>query len=210
MFFNHSVRLPEECISIILSWTIVCDVRNTLRDFAIMDPPGFRRVEDPGERPYYRTLPQDGRTPRKLSNRRAVEDYLEKEKRSDVRADLDFDFTRRLKRKSECESGEVQGKKSNLRSDVFADEEECPVVDDGSPLDGRKSSKFTLENLIQSGVKLDDRRKRLHTICKEVRSGHWGFNKYLPQKKVTKYRPQKFLKTRGNSDHFNVISTTNP
>ena len=130
-----------------------------------MDPPGFRRVEEHGERPYYRTLPQDGRTPRKSCNRRAVEDYLEKEKRSDVRAALDFDFSRRLKRKSECEDGEVQGKKSNLGSDVFADEDELPVVDDGSPLDGRKVSKFTLENLIQSGVKVDDRKKWLHTIC---------------------------------------------
>ena len=72
-----------------------------------MDPPGFKRVEDQGERPYYRTVPQDGRTPRKLCNRRAVEEYLEKEKRSDVSADLDFDFSRRLKRKSECEGGEV-------------------------------------------------------------------------------------------------------
>ena len=122
-----------------------------------MNPPGFRRVEEQGARPYYLTLPQDGSTPRKLSNRRAVEDYLGKVERSDVRVDL-FDFTRRLKRKSECESDDVQGKKSNLRSDVFADEEDL-VVDDSGPPDGRSVGKFTLENLIQSGLKLDDRRQ---------------------------------------------------
>ena len=136
-----------------------------------MDPTGFRRVEEEGQRPYYRTLPNDGRTPRKLANRRAVEDYLEKEGRSDVRADLHFDFTRRLKRKSESECDKVQGKKSNLRSDVFADEaEECPAVDDGSPLDGRKTGKFVLENLVQSGVKIDDRRIWMHTICLDLKN----------------------------------------
>ena len=123
-----------------------------------MDPPGFRRVEEQGSRPYYRTLPQDGSTPRKLSNRRAVDDYLEKVGKSDVRADL-FDFTRRLKRKSESESGEVHGKKSNLRSEVFAEEEEGLEVDAGGHQDGRSVSRFTIDNLVQSGVKLDDRRQ---------------------------------------------------
>lgn len=123
-----------------------------------MDPPGFRRVEEEGARPFYRTLPQDGSTPRKLSNRRAVEDYLEKVGRSDVEAEL-FDFTRRLKRKSECESGEVCGKKSNLRSDVFSEEGSGLLVDAGDNQDGRSVSKFTLDNLVQSGVKLDDRRQ---------------------------------------------------
>ena len=123
-----------------------------------MDPPGFKRVEEQGERPYYRTLPQDGSTPRKLTSRRKVQEYLEKVHRSDVRADLHFDFTKRLKRKSECEGGEMLGKKSNLGSEVFADDEEGPVADDGSLLDGRKIGKFSLENLVQSGVKLDDRK----------------------------------------------------
>ena len=71
-----------------------------------MDPPGFRRFEDPNatnSRPYYKTVPQDGRTPRKLTSAREVEEYLEKEDRSDVNAYLHFDFSRRFKRKSECE-----------------------------------------------------------------------------------------------------------
>ena len=75
----------------------------SLRDFVLMDPPGFRRVEERGGRPYYLSLPQDGNTPRKLCNARAVEEYLESVGRSDIRADLHFDFTRRLKRKSESE-----------------------------------------------------------------------------------------------------------
>ena len=66
---------------------------------------------------------------------------------------------RRLKRKSECESGEVCGKKSNLRSDVFSEEGSGLLVDAGDNQDGRSVSKFTLDNLVQSGVKLDDRRQ---------------------------------------------------
>ena len=122
-----------------------------------MDPPGFRRVEEQGGRPFYRTLPQDGRTPRKLCNARMVEEYLESVGRSDVRADLHFDFTRRLKRKSECEQ-EVHGKKSNLRSDVFNDgEEEVTDKVECSVTEAKKTRRFSLDNLVQSGVQLDDR-----------------------------------------------------
>ena len=91
-----------------------------------MDPPGFQRFEDPNAdnpRPYYITVPQDGRTPRKFANARHLQDFLEKENRSDVNAYLDFDFKRRFKRKSECDDT-AEGKKSkNLWSDVFDEDD---------------------------------------------------------------------------------------
>lgn len=121
-----------------------------------MDPPGFTRRESLGSRPYYLTLPKPGENPRKLSTIRHVEDYLEKEKRLDVKPS-DFDFSKR-KRKSEGDAGSTGGKKTNW-SDTFAED----AGDQGDvttevEIDSRKVSRFNLENLIKSGVQLDDRK----------------------------------------------------
>ena len=57
-----------------------------------------------------------------------------------------------------------EGKKSkNLGSDVFNEEEEPSVEvvikeSDSTPIDGRTVSNFTFENLVKSGVQLDDRK----------------------------------------------------
>ena len=138
-----------------------------------MDPPGFQRFEDPNAdnpRPYYITVPQDGRTPRKFANARHLQDFLEKENRSDVNAYLDFDFKRRFKRKSECDDT-AEGKKSkNLWSDVFDEDDHNKEVvikesPNSAPVDGRKVNSFTFENLIKSGVHLDDKKILQDTVA---------------------------------------------
>ena len=62
-----------------------------------------------------------------------------------------------------CEDNSEGKKSKNLGSDVFNEEEEPSVEvvikeSDSTPIDGRTVSNFTFENLVKSGVQLDDRK----------------------------------------------------
>ena len=113
-------------------------------------PPGFCRVEKPGQRVHYLTIPQDGRPPRKLTDKAAVKAYLEKEGIEGVRLE-DFDFKVKRKRK---EAHTDTGPRKQLRlSDVFdeaSDEEGEEEVSGGGGC-----SMFNMKNLVKSGVKMD-------------------------------------------------------
>ena len=136
-------------------------------------PPGFLRVEKPGERVHYLTIPGDGQTPRKLNTRSQVISYLEKEGIRGL-VPTDFDFTKR-KRKS-CPSvppDKAAGGKQVRLSDIFkGDNDEVRMTDDEDDDDGhgddktgagggdrssipQDSSRFILNNLVRSGIKVD-------------------------------------------------------
>ena len=110
-------------------------------------PPGFRRVEQPGQRVHYLTIPQDGRPPRKLLQLTQVRDYLEKEGIQGVRLE-DFDF--KVKRK--ISHTEPVPKKQVRLSAVFDDS-----GDEGEEEVG-EGSRFNLKNLVKPGIKLDHKR----------------------------------------------------
>ena len=123
-----------------------------------MDPPGFRRREPLGEKPFYLTLPKPGEVPRKLSNIRHVSDYLTKENITDVQTS-DFDFTKRKRKNSELDKEAARGKKA-LLSDIFDEDfvDQGCNSNTGCETDGREASRFNLENLLKSGVELDEKK----------------------------------------------------
>ena len=117
-------------------------------DMEDSSPPGFRRVEKPGQRVYFLTVPQDGRPPRKLNEKAQVRAYLEKEGIEGVRLE-DFDF--KGKRKI-VHTDAVPSKQVRL-SDVFDD-----GIDEEVEADSEGRSRFNLKNLVKCGVKLDHRK----------------------------------------------------
>ena len=112
-------------------------------------PPGFCRVEKPGQRVYYLTIPQDGKTPRKLTRKEEVSAYLEKEGIEGIEL-KQFDF--KLKRKSGPVDSLAQ--KQVRLSDLF-EEEDSGTGASEVEREGTVRSRFNLQNLVNSGVKLD-------------------------------------------------------
>lgn len=131
------------------------------------DPPGFVRVETAEERVHYLTIPGAGKTPRRLNNRAQAKSYLEKEGISDV-APTDFDFTKRKRRAGPSKPpDEAGGGKQRRLSDIFDEDNDVAGGSglgvgndggaDGNPLP-QASSRFNLQNLVRTGVKLDHKK----------------------------------------------------
>ena len=161
MFQLNVVYSTKTCQFIILLLNILHIFLVHCRHMDANSPPGFRRVEKPGQRVFYLTIPQDGQTPRMLKERTQVAAYLQKEGIEGIKLD-DFDF--KMKRKAGEPTVEaVQPKKQLRASDIFAEEAEEGVVDGEGGVEGEgdveegggKRSRFNLQNLVKSGVKLD-------------------------------------------------------
>ena len=112
-------------------------------------PPGFRRVEEPGQRVHYLTIPEGGRPSRKLSTKAHVREYLEKEGIHGVKLE-DFDF--KVKRK--IAPTHTIPKKQERMSAVFDSSSDEEGERDVEEVCG-EGSRFNLKNLVKSGVKLD-------------------------------------------------------
>ena len=112
-------------------------------------PPGFRRVEKPGQRVYFLTVPQDGRPPRKLTEKAHVRAYLEKEGIEGVRLE-DFDFKGKRKLVHTDNAPSKQVRLSNVFEDASDEEVEEEVEEDSV---GR--SRFNLKNLVKPVDKLN-------------------------------------------------------
>ena len=136
-------------------------------------PPGFIRVDKPGERVHFLTIPKPGHTTRRVNNRAQAAAYLEKEGIVGISAEH-FDFTQRKRKagtiKAPGGGGGGGGEKHVRLSHVFDDDEEVELdgcgtdvgppagVEVGDSTATEQTSRFNLQNLIRSGVKLDHKK----------------------------------------------------
>jgi hypothetical protein len=130
-------------------------------------PPGFIRVDKPGQRVHFLTIPKLGHTTRRLSNRAQAAAFLEKEGINDISLEQ-FDFTQGKRKSGTKQPGGGAVEKQVRLSDVFGSDEELDSVDDGPAAGvdvGKQKCRFNLQNLIRSGVKLDHKKILEETAC---------------------------------------------
>ena len=129
-----------------------------------MDPPGFKRCEVEGKRPFYVSIPEvPGEMPVQLHSLAKVKSYLERNPNRSVALEA-FDFGKKRKI-----SSPNQGTKEKRWSAVFSDPDDDPVdgaddsLGDGAGGDpggkagtsNQSGSRFNLENLMKAGAKLN-------------------------------------------------------
>ena len=90
------------------------------------DPPGFKRVENVGSRPFYLTVPQiPGEIPRKLTNITEVADYLRKQNLKGHYTGVKtthFDFCKKMAKRKSYEDVTISHEKVMKLSDIFKDD----------------------------------------------------------------------------------------